>query len=388
MTNRPIIIYGNDFDLLISLKKFSKDEGDYISFDLTQASSLTVHLICSKHNTDIELSYEIIGEDNDTLKCHVDYRLLHTNASYGIYVEGIDESGFHFRWEVLPKEGILVISNTSGMNIPEDVQTIDIAGRVGWGIKTDADLTNYYTKNQVNNLIEAATDNSPYILECWQEIDEDLRKTLASYIQNSRDIILHEGDGADLKLFEYNIGGDNEVTFMVFHTDMGEEGSSEVTQYFWREPYNESQSNGWSISVVDFLTYDDKIEVTWEGVAVSDDAEDPTYTYKIWGNHTYKEFTDLVNEGKTIQLAIHPEDQNSIAYGYRGIPDYTKTLFTCFSAINNDTKYFYSVLYDYEEDNGEILKNGLYIDVLRVEPDKTEFPNDQTKWKIKLTEEN
>ena len=288
---------------------------------------------------------------------------------------------------MLPKEGLLVVNNSSGLNIPDEVTTVDLAGRVGWGIQTDADLTNYYTKTEVNNLINESTDNSPYILECWQEIDEDLRKTLAEYIQNSRDIILHEGDGADLKLFEYTIGRDNEVTFMVFHTDMGEEGTSEVTQYYWRIPYNQEANNGWSVSTIDFLTSSDRLEVTWDGVAISDGAEDPTYTFKICGNHTYKEFIDIVNEGKTIQLAIHPEDQNSVRAGYRGVPDYTVTLFTCFSAINVITTYFYAVLYNYFEWEGRVTSNGLYVYVLRVDPDKTEYPNDQTKWKIKLTEE-
>ena len=383
---RPVIIWGNSFYINIELKQFNKDTSEYEYFDLTKCHDVKVNLICATHNTVIPLEWNLLEGYNYIIRCFVDYRLLH-NTSYGVEVEGLNEDDIHWRWYMLPKEGLLVVNNSSGLNIPDEVTTVDLAGRVGWGIQTDADLTNYYTKTEVNNLIDESTDNSPYILECWQEIDEDLRKTLAEYIQNSRDIILHEGDGADLKLFEYTIGRDNEVTFMVFHTDMGEEGTSEVTQYYWRIPYNQEANNGWSVSTIDFLTSSDRLEVTWDGVAISDGAEDPTYTYKISGNHTYKEFIDIVNEGKTIQLAIHPEDQNSVAHGYRGIPDYTVTLFTCFSAINVITTYFYAVLYNYFEWEGRVTSNGLYVYVLRVDPDKTEYPNDQTKWKIKLTEE-
>ena len=131
---RPILPYGNDFNLSIAMQ-ICDDEGKYVDLDLTQVQDLTVHLICSKHNTDIELDYVIDEEQTNILICSVDYRLLHPNASYGVYVEGYLNDK-HIRWEMAAREGILVVSNTSGMVIPETVQVIDLAGRVGFGTNT------------------------------------------------------------------------------------------------------------------------------------------------------------------------------------------------------------------------------------------------------------
>ena len=49
MTNykRPILIYGNDFNLSIEMK-ICNDSGEYVDLDLNQVQDLTVHLICSK----------------------------------------------------------------------------------------------------------------------------------------------------------------------------------------------------------------------------------------------------------------------------------------------------------------------------------------------------
>ena len=147
---RPVIPAGNSFYINIALDKFI--DGAYDEFDLTKATDLKVYLICATHNTEIPLPYEIIPGIDNVLKCFVDYRLLHT-TSYGIAVEGYDEHDIHFRFLMLPKEGFLVVNNTSGMKVTDDVQIVDISGRVGWGIQTDGDLSNYYTKTEVNNII-------------------------------------------------------------------------------------------------------------------------------------------------------------------------------------------------------------------------------------------
>ena len=130
--NRPIIPWGNSFYINISMQEFV--DGEYENFDLTTATDLEVYLVCATHNQKIPLDYEILDEAKYILKCFVDYRLLHT-TSYGICVEGNNAEGSHFRWYMLPKEGLLVISNTSGMEVTDEVQTIDLAGRVGWGIQ-------------------------------------------------------------------------------------------------------------------------------------------------------------------------------------------------------------------------------------------------------------
>lgn len=129
---RPILPYGNDFNLSIEMQ-ICDDQGEYVDLDLTQASDLKVYLICSKHDRPIPLkNYTIPHEHPNIIICRVDYYLVHPNASYGVIVEGIlDEK--HFRWEMAAREGILVISNTSGMVIPETVQVIDLKGRVGFG---------------------------------------------------------------------------------------------------------------------------------------------------------------------------------------------------------------------------------------------------------------
>ena len=152
---RPVIPAGNSFFINIALDKFI--DGAYAEFDLTKATDLKVYLICATHNTEIPLPYEIIPGIDNVLKCFVDWRLLHT-TSYGIAVEGYDEHDIHFRFLMLPKEGFLVVNNTSGMKVTDDVQVIDISGRVGWGIQVDADLSNYYTKTQTDTLLDNKQD--------------------------------------------------------------------------------------------------------------------------------------------------------------------------------------------------------------------------------------
>jgi len=383
---RPIITQGNDFTIKISLQQFL--EGEYVDFDITKCKSVEVYLVCSAHNTKIQLDWEIVDGYNYILSCFVDARLLHSGTSYGICVEGKDANEKQFRWYMLPKEGILVVTNTSGQNIPQDVETIDLVGRVGFGIQTDADLTNYYTKTEVNNLIDESTDNSPYVLECWQEIDEDLRTTLTDYILNSRDIILHESDGGELSLFEYTLDRYNKVSSMVWHNNFGEDGSAEITQYYWRSSKTYDESNGWSVSDIDFMTSEDKDKIEWNAVAINTGTdEDPVYTYKVVGNKTWKDVIDIVDGGKTIQLAIHPESQTSKQAGYPGVPDYSVTLFIALSSKYWITYYFYCVGYNYFEWE-DFKRNEVQIITLRIDPDKTEYPDDESKWGIKLTEQH
>jgi hypothetical protein len=157
---RPVVVYGNDTTLYIRMKRFDKSTGEYIDFNMEQVTDLSVSLICSQHNTDIPLTFTV---DGNLITCAIEYRLLHPNASYGIIVEGIDEDQKHFRFEMLSREGFLVVSNTSGMKTDDNIETIDIQGRVGWGISYNGDLTNYYTKSEVDNLIaEIEIDLSDY----------------------------------------------------------------------------------------------------------------------------------------------------------------------------------------------------------------------------------
>ena len=129
---RPVLPYGNDFNLSIEMK-ICNDSGEYIDLDLNQVQDLTVNLICSKHNTTgIGLDYTIDPEHANILICNVDYRLVHPNSSYGVYVEGYLNDK-HIRWEMAAREGILIVNNTSGMVIPETVQVVDLQGRVGFG---------------------------------------------------------------------------------------------------------------------------------------------------------------------------------------------------------------------------------------------------------------
>ena len=125
---RPIIPEGNDFTLVIDMKR--ANETEYTDFDLTTCTSLIVYLTCAVHNTKIPLEYTIV--DEHILRCPVDYRLLHANTSYGIVVEGDTAEGKHWRWAMMPREGLLIIPNTSGENLPEGTETIDLQGRVGF----------------------------------------------------------------------------------------------------------------------------------------------------------------------------------------------------------------------------------------------------------------
>lgn len=173
--NRPIITWGNSFYINISMQEFV--DGEYENFDLTTATDLEVYLVCATHNQKIPLDYEILDEAKYILKCFVDYRLLHT-TSYGICVEGNNAEGTHFRWYMLPKEGLLVVSNTSGMEVTDEVQTIDLAGRVGWGIQQVVQFESL-TPEQID-MLKGATgapgkDGSVYFEDLTPEQKEEIR---------------------------------------------------------------------------------------------------------------------------------------------------------------------------------------------------------------------
>lgn len=158
MTNyqRPALCWGNDFTLNIELERFMAEEIE--SFDLTTCKSIEVYLFCGSHGTKIPLKWTITGENNNTLSCFVDYRVTHPNQAYGVCVEGDYEDGKHFRWYMQPREGILIINNSSGQNIPDEEQIVDLKGRVGFSIPSQ-DLSDYYTKEETNDLLEDKQDS-------------------------------------------------------------------------------------------------------------------------------------------------------------------------------------------------------------------------------------
>ena len=156
-TDRAVIVYGNDTHLHIQMYRFDKAQGKYVDFDMTEVSDLVVYLICSKHSTNINLDYTINDAYHNIIDCFIDYRLLHTNASYGVVVEG-NYNDEHFRYEALPSELMLVIPNTSGLKVTDDVSHIDLSARVGWGISV-GDLSQYYTKNETEKYVQGELED-------------------------------------------------------------------------------------------------------------------------------------------------------------------------------------------------------------------------------------
>lgn len=141
MNNRAVLPYGNDCIVDVYLTRYDETTADYITFDLTQCTDIEVYLTCSKHATHIPLNYDIDVVYNNIMHCPVDYRLLHPNTSYGIVVEGNDENENHWRFEMLPSEFFLVVSNSSGTRMPDtqdiaEVRTLPVFAKVGWGIPT------------------------------------------------------------------------------------------------------------------------------------------------------------------------------------------------------------------------------------------------------------
>ena len=161
---RAVIVYGNDCVLHIHMKKWDKSTSSYIDFPMTDVTNLVVKLICSKHATHIPLEYTIDENDASVLICNIKYYLLHPNAAYGVYVEGDDEDDNHFRFEMLPSELFLVVSNTSGLKVTDNIEPMNIGANVYWG----TDLTNYYTKQETETYVQTELE-SYYTKEEIQE---------------------------------------------------------------------------------------------------------------------------------------------------------------------------------------------------------------------------
>lgn len=156
--DRPTIIAGNDTTLYIQLKEFV--DGEYVDVDLTRVSNLKVELLCARDNYKYEIPYRIDDTYKNLIICDLKYTYYHSNTSYGIIVTGTNLDEKHWTWCMMPREGFNVVSNTSGLHLTDEAQQLSFNGLVGWGIQTDADLTNYYTKIEVNNLLDEKADES------------------------------------------------------------------------------------------------------------------------------------------------------------------------------------------------------------------------------------
>ena len=159
--HKQVIVAGNDFKIRITLEKM---EDTYVPFDLTTCSDLHVYLLSSKS---VDLHYEISQDETGVILATVDYRLVSPNTGYGIAVEGIDENNNHFRWEMKPSEGFYVVTNSSSMHAGEDIYTLDLAGRVGWGDPG-------YTKAQIDEKFDAVGDDIDRIDQSIEGIDGDI----------------------------------------------------------------------------------------------------------------------------------------------------------------------------------------------------------------------
>ena len=138
--DRPAIVAGNDTTLYIKLKEFK--DGEYVDdFDLTQVSDLKVELLCSRDNYRYEIPYNIDPTYKNLIICDLKHTYYHTNTSYGINVTGTNKDGKHWTWCMMPREGFLVVSNTSGLHLTDEAQQLSFNGLVGWGISTGTGLT-------------------------------------------------------------------------------------------------------------------------------------------------------------------------------------------------------------------------------------------------------
>ena len=173
---RAVIVEGNDTVLHIQMKKWDKSTSSYTDFDMHTVKCLSVKLYCEKHGTVIPLEYEIDEGFSNILNCPIESNLLHSGTSYGLIVEGVDENDSDFRFEMLPKELFLVVENTSGLKITD---SLDIEGRVGWGINTGGDLSNYYTKGETNSLLDEKADKE----ELSYYVTEEVFSKEISYLQ-------------------------------------------------------------------------------------------------------------------------------------------------------------------------------------------------------------
>ena len=183
--DRPCIVAGNDTTLYIQLKEFQN--GEYVDFDLNQVTDLKVELICAKDNYIYEIPFHIDEQYSNLIICDLKYTQYHTNTSYGIRVTGKNSDDKHFTWCMMPREGFIVVSNTSGLHLTDETQQLSFNGLVGWGIskyvnadwdendpteagyiknKPDIDgmidsaLENYYDKTETDALLEEKADTS------------------------------------------------------------------------------------------------------------------------------------------------------------------------------------------------------------------------------------
>ena len=202
--DRPAIVAGNDTTLYIKLKEFK--DGEYVDdFDLTQVSDLKVELLCSRDNYRYEIPYNIDPTYKNLIICDLKHTYYHTNTSYGINVTGTNKDGKHWTWCMMPREGFLVVSNTSGLHLTDEAQQLSFNGLVGWGISTGTDLTNYYTKITIDNLLNEKADksslakvatsgdyndltNKPIVKEQVQSDWNENDKTKPDYIKNKPDL--------------------------------------------------------------------------------------------------------------------------------------------------------------------------------------------------------
>ena len=202
--DRPAIVAGNDTTLYIKLKEFK--DGEYVDdFDLTQVSDLKVELLCSRDNYRYEIPYNIDPTYKNLIICDLKHTYYHTNTSYGINVTGTNKDGKHWTWCMMPREGFLVVSNTSGLHLTDETQQLSFNGLVGWGISTGTDLTNYYTKITIDNLLNEKADksslakvatsgdyndlsNKPIVKEQVQSDWNEKDKTKPDYIKNKPDL--------------------------------------------------------------------------------------------------------------------------------------------------------------------------------------------------------
>ena len=202
--DRPAIVAGNDTTLYIKLKEFK--DGEYVDdFDLTQVSDLKVELLCSRDNYRYEIPYNIDPTYKNLIICDLKHTYYHTNTSYGINVTGTNKDGKHWTWCMMPREGFLVVSNTSGLHLTDEAQQLSFNGLVGWGISTGTDLTNYYTKITIDNLLNEKADksslakvatsgdyndltNKPVVKEQVQSDWNEKDNTKPDYIKNKPDL--------------------------------------------------------------------------------------------------------------------------------------------------------------------------------------------------------
>ena len=148
---RFCFVAGNDLSFSLQLTKINGDP-----FDLTVIENLHVELVCSSHGTIIPVDFTIDEVRPNYINCLVEAHLLHPDTAYGIKVYGKDENEQDFMWQVLPKEGFLIVNNTSGIKIYDMAQQVDLAGRVIF--TTDVADGDYYTRAEINELLAEKQD--------------------------------------------------------------------------------------------------------------------------------------------------------------------------------------------------------------------------------------